>query len=603
MINSLNARFILTILLICFPTFSIAGTKVKWEKLDTTIGIGGNEIKWELLENREEEDFSDIYLFDDLSKPPSQQEDVNDLVNSIKLKSSDFFSPQRIGTIFPINSFLPAYETSHSVYALSTFNSGGAAGGSGNQNYAYMLDIGLNENNQLSLFYSVADDPLYSYIDGDKLVPNYWESYGFAFKKRLLNRDDWSLATFASLESMTIRNGNSSYGNIFDETGLSFSDRNLVGSFSLPISRKLSDNLGLHFLVGGSFFPSTLGEVNNKDNFYGNNLYLGSGLTWKLNQNVNSFGSIVMPLGPGKNTFDSSNSFHRIPIYNLGINFDLNPIIGFEGRITNGFGATPATSILTIPSSNEVLYFAGLTYKPFALDSPQKRLSKRHTLLSLGGLSVGSALIPPRAKNNYSLNIDNKGNLFGAFSRSLSNSFQLDLINFGSFKNQNAGRSNENPFIRTYMNDSNFSTRYGGKFVLMSPLREGFTWLSTRISVGRNQQNKQGYLFNEWINTFEINENLAVNINPKMAISGVVSLYSLGIGSNIHLSDVYQLITETNISLSKYSESNLSLSLRKVFSEDLYFDLYLSSALGLHDAGQLLSNNEIRKGFRVNFLY
>ena len=153
------------------------------------------------------------------------------------------------------------------------------------------------------------------------------------------------------------------------------------------------------------------------------------------------------------------------------------------------------------------------------------------------------------------------------------------------------------------MNDSNFSTRYGGKFVLMSPLREGSTWLATRISVGRTQQNKQGYFFNEWINTFEISENLAVNINPKMAISGVVSLYSLGIGSNIHLSDVYQLIPETNISLSKYSESNLSLSLRKVFSENLYFDLYLSSALGLHDAGQLLSNNQIRKGLRVNFLY
>ena len=322
-----------------------------------------------------------------------------------------------------------------------------------------------------------------------------------------------------------------------------------------------------------------------------------------LNKKINSFGAIVFPVGPGSNSFNSSKYFYNVPIYNLGINYDLNSIIGVQGRITNGFGATPTTSLLTIPSNNKLLYFAGITYKPFSIDSPQRRLSKRHNLLSFNGLTVGSALIPPRSKSVYSLNVDSKGNLFGTISKSLSNSFQLDIINLGSFSNQDILTASDNAFVSTYMNSSNYNTRVGGKFVFMSPLRNGTFWLSTRTSVGRNQQNKQGYLFHEWINTFEINDKVAFNINPKMAASGLGGLYSLGISSNIQLSELYQFIPEVNLSLSKLSESNTTLSLRRVFGNNFYADLYLSSASGLQDLGQLLYSNEIRKGFRMNFLF
>ena len=69
--------------------------------------------------------------------------------------------------------------------------------------------------------------------------------------------------------------------------------------------------------------------------------------------------------GPGDNSFDENLNFKRKSIYNYGFNWDLNPIVGIEGKITNGYGLTPSTSLLTIPSDNKPLYYVGGTYKPF----------------------------------------------------------------------------------------------------------------------------------------------------------------------------------------------------------------------------------------------
>ncbi len=611
MMNRSDPRYIFAFLLfgswlgnnIWIPTFSLAETKIKWEKIDSPFKIGEREIQWEILENPKGEGLSDPYYLDDFSNPSESSEKRKDLIHSINQEENDLYKPLRIGISFPTNNQPPIDEAEHLIYSLSTFKSGGSTSGSGNQNYAYMLDYGLNENTHISAFYSVADDPLYSLIDGSKVIPNYWEIYGFSIKKRLFDSTKWSISTLVSLESWLIKNGDDENGNIFNSRESSISNRSFISSISFPISRKLNDNLDLHFLAGGSLLPSKLDAINSEDNFYGNNLYLGSGLSWRVNQKINSFGSILIPMGPGNNVFDSNKYFYRAPIYNFGVDYDISPIIGIQGRITNGFGASPSTSLLTIPSENKLLYFAGISYKPFAIEPPESKLSPRHSVLIFDGLTVGSALIPPRSKSSYSFNIDSKGNLFGSISKSLSNSFQLEIANLGSFNNQNTFSEKDNAFVGTFMSESNFNTRVGGKFLLMSPLRNGFTWLSSRISVGRNQQNKQGYLFNEWINTFELNDKVAINLNPKMVLGGMGSLYSFGLSSNIHLSDLYQLIPELNISMSELSQTNASFSLRRTFKKNFYLDLYVSSAAGIQDLGQLLRSNEIRKGIRMSLLF
>ena len=119
----------------------------------------------------------------------------------------------------------------------------------------------------------------------------------------------------------------------------------------------------------------------------------------------------------------------------------------------------------------------------------------------------------------------------------------------------------------------------------------------------RKPRHKQGYLFHEWVNTFEINDKVAINLNPKMVSSGKGSLYSFGLSSNIKLSKLYELILESNISMSQLSKTNSTFAIRKLFTDHLYIDLYLSSAAGLQDLGQMLSSNEIRKGIKFNLSF
>ena len=55
-------------------------------------------------------------------------------------------------------------------------------------------------------------------------------------------------------------------------------------------------------------------------------------------------------------------------------------------------------------------------------------------MISYGGITVNNALIPKAGTSHINLNYDHKGNLFGFYGYSLSNIFQLELINVGTFQ-------------------------------------------------------------------------------------------------------------------------------------------------------------------------
>ena len=61
---------------------------------------------------------------------------------------------------------------------------------------------------------------------------------------------------------------------------------------------------------------------------------------------------ITQPLGSGTNSFDRNLKYSRVPVFSGGLNWHLNPRIALQGQLTNGFGATPATALLTLPSDN-----------------------------------------------------------------------------------------------------------------------------------------------------------------------------------------------------------------------------------------------------------
>jgi hypothetical protein len=541
-------------------------------------------------------------------QPPRSAAAAADLINSLEPLPADYPPLLRLGPAVATANQLGEQQGQISGFTLSPF-SGGSASGTGNQNYALRIDAGLTDQLQLSGFYSNADDPLYAPISGRSSQPaNFWESYGAAFQWQLLNTKAWKLGLAGSLEAWNVGSGGcDSFGckgndivspNIFNSSGSRVYTRNLVGSLALPLSWQVAPQWQLSFSPGVSFLPASQGAgQGGAGSFYGNNAFVSGGISWQPSRQLSLFSSALLPLGPGSNSFNADLVYGRVPIVTAGLNWALNPRIALEGVLTNGWGATPATALLALPSSNRLGYYARFAYTPAAPDTPQPPLSPRRRSLASGGLTVNTALVPPDGTTQLWANADSSGNVFGYAGYSISNILQLDLFKGGAFNNA----PQTTALGDTYANDRAPQWRFGGKAVILSPLRGFPIWVGGRISLGREYPpgSGQGYVFAESISTWEASPSLALQLNPKLAWSGVSTPWAIGLGANIQLGPSFQLIPEANLVGSDFSQSNASLALRWLASKSVQFDIYVSNAAGLLDMGQLLDAGQARIGGRL----
>tara|TARA_S200000501_G_scaffold323495_1_gene320185 strand:- start:6 stop:962 length:957 start_codon:yes stop_codon:yes gene_type:complete len=235
-------------------------------------------------------------------------------------------------------------------------------------------------------------------------------------------------------------------------------------------------------------------------------------------------------------------------------------------------------------------------------DISQKHLYERNRLLNYGGITVSNALIPKAGTSQINLNFDSKGNLFGFYGYSFSNLFQLELST-GFFNDVDLVDNKHSSLHRTYLNKNNLNYKIGGKLLILSPKKSDLFWMTLRTSVGSNEQINKGYLINELINTFRLNDKFAFNFSSKYFYSDIESFGGVGVSSYINLLDNLQLIPEINISFKSDSDFSSSLGLRYSFKPGKSIDLYYSNAAGVQDIGQFLEDKEYRFGIKLNFLY
>ena len=579
------------------------------------------EIKWENIENQKSNNLKNIIwksynddetYFESKNLNNIEKKSNKKLFNTKKEKNNSLIkqiNKQELLEIqphIPLNNFLNSGDFIFSSNLVSAF-SGGAGGGTGNQNYGLKFHYGLSDYSLFSLYLSETDDPLYNLFKGE-LIPNNWANIALAYKNQILKSEDFknSLSFSSSLEYWVVSSGGDNKKSIYNEIDNSLGlDRyeKIIYSFSFPFSSQLNNQIKFSIVPGMTFIPDKLGDKNIGENFYGNNYFLASGINFDIATNFQLIGSYTYIFGPGHNSFDENLKFHRHPIYSYGFNLHVNPIIGIEGKITNGYGSTPSTSLLTIPSDNRPLYYLGGKYKPSLIDTQFVPLEKENKLLLFGGLTVNNALFPKRGINQINLNYDEKGNLFAFYGYSLSNLFQLELST-GSFNDTNLINKENSSLQRIYLNENTFNYRFGGKLLILSPQKNDLFWMTLRTSLGRNEgSNHQGYIFSELINTFRVNDWLALNISPKYFFSGVESFGGLGISSNVNLLENFQFIPEINTSLKNNSDLNFTYAFRYSYAQDKSVDFYYSNAAGIQDIGQLLQNKESKFGMRLNFLY
>ncbi|MFM7314515.1 MAG: hypothetical protein ACKO0M_15360 [Cyanobium sp.] len=548
--------------------------------------------------------------------PPLNTAQAEQMRRALWPGPDDYAPLLRLGPGVPTAFQVGDQQGQISLYQLSPVGGGGNAAGTGNQNYLGRFDLGLSERLQLSGFYSEADDPLFAPINGKTPTPaNLWQSYGGALQLQLLNSDRWKLGLAGSLEVWNVSSGgcdsfscksNSNAAslspNIFNNSGQRVFTRNLVGSVALPLTWRATRTLGLTFTPGVSLLPPTQGAgQGGSGTFYGTNLTLAAGASWRPIPPITLFGSGLLPLGPGTNSFNSDLQFQRVPILTGGVNLALNPRISLEATLTNGFGGTPATAVLALPSDNQLMYMARLVWNPTARDTPELPFTPRSRSLTLGGLSVNLAPVPPAGVVNLWANADSAGNLFGQVAWSASNDFQFLLVDAGAFR----GVTPLTPLVSTYASDGGVNLRVGGKAVYLQQLRGAPFTAAGSITLGRNTAaaSFQGYVYAEAMATWEANRWLALNLNPKLAWSGVDIPVGVGLSANIQLGRSFQLIPELNLVASDAGASNGTLALRWLASPTAAVDLYVSNAAGLYDIGQLLRSAQARLGGKLTLQF
>ena len=577
-----------------------------------------NLIKWEKIKEDESNNSENIIwksYNDDESYFQKSNEESSLIKNKNNIKEKKLYKSQRklsreiteIESYFPLNNFLKKGAIDTTVQWKSAF-SAGASSGTGHQNISVRFDYGLDEKTLASLYLAESDDPLFKHIN-DEIYQNTWSVFALGTKRKLFESKDSknSIAFSGSLEYWIITSGKDknisrSMFNEIDDT----KDRDrftvLVSSFSIPYNRLINSKTTFALVPGVFFLPDTLGNRNINDNFYGSSFYLGTGLNYSLSDEFLISASYTYLFGPGNNYFDENLKFARKPVYSLGIIWNVNPIIGFEGKLTNGYGATPATGLLTIPSANEALYSLGISYKPYLNDTYLLPL-REDELFNYGGLTVDNAIMPRRGESQFNIDYDSAGNLFSSYSYSLSNIFQLELINIGTFKTKNTSISKSSRISRTYLSDYNFNYRVGGKLLFLSPEKNDLIGLSSRVSLGRDLHSRQGYIYTDLTSTIKLNEWISFNVSPKYLFSGVGNLGAIGFSKNIKLSNNFQFIGETNFGITKNSDNNSTFSFRYLYSPYRSIDIYTTNALGFQDIGTMLKINDYKFGMRLNYMF
>ncbi|MBM5797052.1 MAG: hypothetical protein FJ060_02630, partial [Cyanobacteria bacterium K_Offshore_0m_m2_072] len=356
------------------------------------------------------------------SGPPESMAEAEERRQDLPPPADSYPPLLRLGQL-PVAAFLDdgyAQLNFQQISPTTGKQGGGRGGGTGNQNYGFRADLSINSKLLVSAFYTYSDDPLFARISVRPTQPeNLWTVAGGALRARLGGGTTWAVGAEGSIELFTVGSGgcysnacSSTSDNIFNNSGQKVLNRNWIGAISLPLSWNPKPRWQLSLTPGVSFLPATQGAAQGAAGaFYGTNVSVGVGSSYRIGDQLNLFSSAVFPLGPGNNAFNSSLSYYRVPVLSVGANYAVNPRIALEAAVTNGYGLTPATAILTLPSAPiEPMLSGRFVWTAGAPDSPRVRFNPRLRSLSLGGLSVSTGVLPPANTIQVGVNGDSLGN-------------------------------------------------------------------------------------------------------------------------------------------------------------------------------------------------
>ena len=577
-------------------------------KTDEIKNINTQPIEWELIHTEDDSkskiEWSPVELNND-SINLDNNNNIKSNLESLYQKDLDF-NLLNLGRAVSTPKTLKTDDLRLSIGQVAF--TGKNSKGTGNQNYIGEINYGLSDNLLFSIFYTDADDPLINKISKVDTQPeNRWSNYGSSIKWKWHESPKLQIAAEGAIENWLVQSGGCSghncslnTSNIFNSETSMVENNNFIGSISLPIGFRYSSNLEFTISPKLTFLPNSQGNQYGDGNFYGQNSGLGLGGFYKPSKRLNAFTSYYFPISESKNSFNENLNFTTTSIYSAGLTYSLDSKIAFQGFVTNGFGLTPSTSILSIPSSKDILYGFNIIYTPTNMNRTniyEKQITTKKNIFN--GLSVSNNRINNSGTSLIHSSYDGIGNWSLRYEKALSDLFTLDLITAGTSE-----QAKTDSIYKTYISPGNTFLRFGGKAKILSQDNGNIFTTSIRGSFGRLlAEDKHGYFFGEVINSYEFSEKLIFNLNPKITFSG--SGESLGLGTSLHWEFLkgVTLIPETNIAIDD-AQSNITFAIR--FSPEgsnRHIDIYTSNAYSLMDVGQLMKRNESVFGISLGKLF
>lgn len=481
---------------------------------------------------------------------------------------------------------LRAFETANVYHAGSVeltigTHQSGSGPGTGLQTYYGSGSYAVSDQLSFGLDFQNFNDPVAGPIGGSTPLIDT-AILAFSSKYQFFNNDRVSFAAQASLESF-IKLNSPLFGG---------SNSNVViGSIKAPLSFNVGQGLQLHLTPAVSVFPSSVSGTN----FYGTVASIGAGASYKPSERFALYGSIDAPVS-GSNTIDSAGNYTKEPVWTVGARYNVTPKAALEAYLTNGFGMTPATSILTFwPEGDEVLAGMRLIYTPGAKRPVTYRASAapatvRQAQLQQDGFTLGSAdvLDPGHMRVSGWYGSDNNGGALIGFSPDQDGEIQ---VIFEQYSDNPTAPANLVPTT---------AVRYmiGPKFRFMDQNNGNAFSLAARVLYGRQIESntqKLGVFFAEAMASYKTpGGRFVLTANPKVAAFGNTEIGGLGLGVNFKASDALELIGEVTPVALDGNTATWAAGLRYNFGNSGFsVDARATNAIGHYGVGTMVAQDDV----------
>ena len=496
--------------------------------------------------------------------------------------------PGRLGYVETANA-MP--RQSVSAWIGTQQNDPNSAAGTGNQLYFAGIDYAPSRDFEFGFIWQDFSDTLSDPIAGDPAPRLEFQTAAVRAKYRFVDNARLSMAVEGSVEYFSYKS--STFGTLAGPD-----QDNIIGMVALPLTYEMSPQLQFHVSPGVSVFPDSVAGAT----FFDVIPHFTAGVSWKPSPRWSVYGHVTVPFGDEGNTIETSGALDNEAVWTVGARYNISPKYGVDLYLTNSFGVTPATRILTFPPDGDttllglrINYFPGFAANyPDTYRGPVQPVTMRAINLQQDGftLSSGDTIEPGRAELRGGFGTDDNYSISAIFSPDRDGQVEVHYEQW----------ADDGTVGPPTIPSTESRVMAGGKLRLKDQNNGDAFSLSMHALLGRDESDV-GVLYLGLPATYQVNETFAVNVNPKFATWGDTETFGLGVGVNYEVFNGLEAIAEFT-AVDNDEDAVWAAGVRyNVPGSMLSLDAHATNAIGRYGLGSMTAQSDTKYaiGAKIHF--